>query len=158
MSRLHEAQSSQYWPQSWTGTRQFLARFKLNVPPPKKATFLSLRGLLYKCRSQCFPKEAASCITAILVHSCRLTSVLHTWGSTLTHHPHVHMIVPGGGIALDGSRWVSCRSRFFLPWRVLAKLFRRLMLEKLFAAHAAGQLQFFGQHRHLAEPAALPLS
>ena len=58
-----------------------------------------------------------------------ITSVLHTWGSTLTHHPHVHMIVPGGGIALDGSRWVSCRSRFFLPWRVLAKLFRRLMLE-----------------------------
>jgi hypothetical protein len=64
------------------------------------------------------------------------------------------MIVPGGGIALDGSRWVSCRSRFFLPWRVLAKLFRRLMLEKLVAAHAAGQLQFFGQHSHLAERAA----
>src|SRR5579863_3358255 len=83
-----------------------------------------------------------------------ITSVLHTWGSALTHHPHVHMIVPGGGIALDGSRWVSCRSRFFLPWRVLAKLFRRLMLEKLLAAHAAGQLQFFGQHRQLAERAA----
>ena len=83
-----------------------------------------------------------------------ITSVLHTWGSTLTHHPHVHMIVPGGGIALDGSRWVSCRSRFFLPWRVLAKLFRRLMLEKLVAAHAAGQLQFFGQHSQLAKRAA----
>jgi hypothetical protein len=83
-----------------------------------------------------------------------ITSVLHTWGSTLTHHPHVHMIVPGGGIALDGSRWLSCRSRFFLPWRVLAKLFRRLMLEKLVAAHAAGQLQFFGQHSHLAKRAA----
>ena len=83
-----------------------------------------------------------------------ITSVLHTWGSTLTHHPHVHMIVPGGGIAPDGSRWVSCRSRFFLPWLVLAKLFRRLMLEKLLAAHAAGQLLFFGQHCHLAERAA----
>ena len=83
-----------------------------------------------------------------------ITSVLHTWGSTLTHHPHVHMIVPGGGIALDGSQWVSCRSRFFLPWRVLAKLFRRLMLEKLVAAHAAGQLQFFGQHSQLAKRAA----
>jgi Putative transposase/Transposase zinc-binding domain len=83
-----------------------------------------------------------------------ITSVLHTWGSALNHHPHVHMIVPGGGIALDGSRWVSRRSRFFLPWRVLAKLFRRLMLEKLVAAHAAGQLQFFGQHSHLAERAA----
>jgi hypothetical protein len=64
------------------------------------------------------------------------------------------MIVPDGGIALDGSRWVSCRSRFFLPWLVLAKLFRRLMLEKLLAAHAAGQLQFFGQHSHLAKRAA----
>ena len=83
-----------------------------------------------------------------------ITSVLHTWGSALTHHPHVHMIVPGGGISLDGSRWVSCRSRFFLPWLVLAKLFRRLMLEKLLAAHAADQLQFFGQHSHLAERAA----
>jgi hypothetical protein len=83
-----------------------------------------------------------------------ITSVLHTWGSALTHHPHVHMIVPGGGISLDGSRWVSCRSRFFLPWPVLAKLFRRLMLVKLLAAHAAAQLQFFGQHSHLAERAA----
>jgi hypothetical protein len=82
------------------------------------------------------------------------TSVLHTWGSAMTHHPHVHMIVPGGGISLDGSRWVSCRSRFFLAWRVLAKLFRRLMLEKLLAAHATGQLQFFGQHSQLAERAA----
>ena len=82
-----------------------------------------------------------------------ITSVLHTWGSALTHHPHVHMIVPGGGISLDGSRWLSCRSRFFLPWLVLAKLFRRLMLEKLLAAHAADQLQFFGQHSHLAERA-----
>ena len=83
-----------------------------------------------------------------------LTSVLHTWGSTLIHHPHVHMIVPGGGISPDGSRWVSCRSRFFLPWLVLAKLFRRLMLEKLVAAHAAGQLQFFGRYSHLAKRAA----
>ncbi len=83
-----------------------------------------------------------------------ITSVLHTWGSALTHHPHVHMIVPGGGISLDGSRWLSCRSRFFLPWLVLAKLFRRLMLEKLLAAHAADRLQFFGQHSHLAERAA----
>jgi hypothetical protein len=78
-------------------------------------------------------------------------AVLHSWGSALTHHPHVHMIVPGGGIALDGARWVACRPRFVLPWRVLAKLFRRLLLEKLLAAHAADQLLFFGQHSHLAE-------
>jgi len=78
-----------------------------------------------------------------------VTSVLHTWGSALTHHPHVHMIVAGGGISLDGSRWVSCRPGFFLPVRVLSRLFRRLFLEKLTAAHAAGLLHFFGDHAHL---------
>jgi hypothetical protein len=79
-----------------------------------------------------------------------MTSVLHTWGSALTHHPHVHMIVPGGGISLDGSRWISCRPGFFLPVRVLSRLFRRLFLEKLLATHAAGRLQFFGNHAPLA--------
>jgi Putative transposase/Transposase zinc-binding domain len=77
-----------------------------------------------------------------------MTSVLHTWGSALTHHPHVHMIVPGGGISLDGSQWVSCRPGFLLPVRVLSRLFRRLFLERLTAAHQ--QLQFFGQHAPLA--------
>jgi hypothetical protein len=77
-----------------------------------------------------------------------ITSVLHTWGSALTHHPHVHMIVPGGGISLDGSRWVSCRPGFFLPVRVLSRLFRRLFLQKLAAAHQ--QLQFFGNYAPLA--------
>jgi hypothetical protein len=75
-----------------------------------------------------------------------ITSVLHTWGSALTHHPHVHMIVPGGGISLDGRRWVSCRPGFFLPVRVLSRLFRRVFLDKLAAAHAAGRLKFFGDH------------
>jgi Putative transposase/Transposase zinc-binding domain len=79
-----------------------------------------------------------------------VTSVLHTWGSALTHHPHVHMIVPGGGISLDGSRWVSCRPCFFLPVRVLSRLFRRLFLDKLLATHAAGRLQFLGNHAPLA--------
>src|SRR5215216_3581442 len=79
-----------------------------------------------------------------------VTSVLHTWGSALTHHPHVHMIVPGGGISPDGERWVACRKGFFLPVRVLSRLFRRLFLEKLLAAHAAGRLRFFGDHAHLA--------
>jgi hypothetical protein len=83
-----------------------------------------------------------------------ITAVLHTWGSTMIHHPHVHMIVPGGGISLDGSRWVSCRPRCFLPVRVFSKLFRGLLLAKLFAAHKAGQLQFFSQYAHLAEPKA----
>jgi predicted Zn-ribbon and HTH transcriptional regulator len=80
-----------------------------------------------------------------------ITSVLHTWGSALTHHPHVHMIVPGGGISLDGERWVACRKGFFLPVRVLSRLFRRLFLEKLLAAHQAGRLGFFGDHIHLAD-------
>jgi hypothetical protein len=80
-----------------------------------------------------------------------ITAVLHTWGSTMIHHPHVHMIVPGGGIALDGSCWVSCRPSFFLPVPVFSKLFRGLMLAKLLAAHKAGQLQFFNQYARLAE-------
>jgi ssDNA-binding Zn-finger/Zn-ribbon topoisomerase 1 len=83
-----------------------------------------------------------------------ILSVLHTWGSALTHHPHVHMIVPGGGIALDGKSWVACRPSFFLPVRVLSRLFRRLLLEKLMAAHRDGELQFFGKHAPLADPQA----
>jgi predicted Zn-ribbon and HTH transcriptional regulator len=81
-----------------------------------------------------------------------ITSVLHTWGSAMTHHPHVHMIVPGGGISPDGERWVSCRPGFFLPVRVLSRLFRRLFLDKFVAAHQAGRLNFFGDHAHLADP------
>jgi hypothetical protein len=80
-----------------------------------------------------------------------ITSVLHTWGSAMTHHPHVHMIVPGGGITADGSRWVSCRPNFFLSVKVLSRLFRGLFLAKLRAAHQAGRLQFFGDHARLAD-------
>jgi hypothetical protein len=79
-----------------------------------------------------------------------ITSVLHTWGSAMTHHPHVHMIVPGGGLSPDGKRWIAARPNFFLPVLVLSMLFRRLMLEKLVAAHQAGKLTFFGEHAHLA--------
>jgi len=78
-----------------------------------------------------------------------ITSVLHTWGSALTHHPHVHMIVPGGGISLDGTRWVSCRPDFILPVEVLSCLFRGLFLARLVAAHRAGRLEFFGVHARL---------
>src|SRR4051812_37964350 len=73
------------------------------------------------------------------------TAVLHTWGSAMTHHPHVHMIVPGGGISLDGTRWIPCRPGFLLPVRVLSRLFRRLFLAGLADAHAAGRLMFFGE-------------
>jgi hypothetical protein len=78
-----------------------------------------------------------------------ILSILHTWGSALTHHPHAHIIVPGGGISLDGERWIACRPNFFLPVRVLSRLFRRLVLEKLADAHRAGELQFFGKHTSL---------
>jgi len=80
-----------------------------------------------------------------------ITAVLHTWGSAMTHHPHVHMIVPGGGLSPDGRRWIATRPNFFLPVLVLSKLFRRMMLQKLAAAHEAGKLQFFGEHAHLAD-------
>ena len=76
-------------------------------------------------------------------------SVLHTWGSAMIHHPHVHMIVPGGGFSLDGSKWLPCRPRFLFAVEVLSQLFRRLFLDKLLAAHRAGQLQFFGNHAPL---------
>src|SRR5947208_3389657 len=78
-----------------------------------------------------------------------ITAVLHTWGSAMTHHPHVHMIVPGGGLSDDGSRWIACRPEFFLPVRVLSRLFRRLVIEMLLAAHDAGKLAFFGAHAAL---------
>ncbi|MFG1375186.1 IS91 family transposase [Xanthobacter oligotrophicus] len=73
-----------------------------------------------------------------------ITAVLHTWGSALTHHPHIHAVVPGGGLSTDGSRWIAGRARFFLPVRVLSRLFRRLFLDGLRALHAAGRLAFFG--------------
>jgi hypothetical protein len=100
-------------------------------------------------------KASAEALTTIATDPKHLgarigvTSVLHTWGSAMTHHPHVHMIVPGGGIALDGSRWVSCRPGFFLSVHVLSRLFRRLFLQKLIAAHK--QLQFFGNYAALAQ-------
>src|SRR5262249_41491061 len=80
-----------------------------------------------------------------------ITAVLHTWGSAMTHHPHVHMLVPGGGIALAGTRWVACRPGFFLPVRVLPRLFRRLFLKALTAVHKAGRLSFFGNLAPLAD-------
>ena len=81
-----------------------------------------------------------------------VTAVLHTWGSAMTHHPHIHMIVPGGGISLDGRRWISSRPAFLLPVRVLGALFRRLFLTRLIELHDAGKLVFFGAQADLADP------
>ena len=86
-----------------------------------------------------------------LGRSIGITAVLHTWGSAMTHHPHLHMIVPGGGIAPNGSRWISSQPAFLVPVRVLGKLFRRLFLTRLVALHDAGRLGFFGTLVHLAE-------
>src|SRR6516225_1111278 len=105
-------------------------------------------------------KVSAETLLAIAADPQRLgarigiLSVLHTWGSALTHHPHVHMIVPGGGFSLDGKRWVSCRPLFLLSVEVLSDLFRGLFLHKLRAAYRAGALQFFGPHAQLIDPRA----
>jgi predicted Zn-ribbon and HTH transcriptional regulator len=102
-------------------------------------------------------KAAAETTLAIAADPKRLgarigiTAVLHTWGSALTHHPHVHMIVPGGGVSLDGMRWVAAREDFFVHVKVLARLFRGKMLAMLTDAHRAGQLQFFNTHAGLAD-------
>ena len=87
-----------------------------------------------------------------------ITSVLHTWGSAMTHHPHVHMIVPGGGLSPDGERWIACRKTFFLPVRVLSRLFRRLFLDGLARLHDNGCLAFYGEHVQLADRTAFDAS
>src|SRR5437867_1399343 len=79
-------------------------------------------------------------------------SVLHTWGQTLEHHPHVHCVIPGGGLAPDGSTWVSCRPGFFLPVRVLSRLFRAKFLYHLKRAFRRGKLVFHGQLVPLRRP------
>lgn len=106
-------------------------------------------GLLFKASAEAMQTIAAD--PKHLGAKIAITSVLHTWGSAMTHHPHVHMIVPGGGLSMDGEKWIACRKGFFLPVRVLSKLFRRLMLEKLVQAHAAGELNFYGAHADLAD-------
>src|SRR5262245_52654319 len=83
-----------------------------------------------------------------------ITAVLHTWGSAMTHHPHVHMIVTGGGISPDGSRWIASRPDYLVPVEVLSSLFRGRMLGMLSKAHTAGRLEFFGDYQHLADTAA----
>jgi hypothetical protein len=102
-------------------------------------------------------KAAAETTLAIAADPKRLgarigvTAVLHTWGSALTHHPHVHMIVPGGGLSLDNTRWVASRSDFLVHVKVLARLFRGKILAMLTDAHDRGSLKFFNTHAGLAD-------
>jgi hypothetical protein len=105
--------------------------------------------LLFKASSETTLKIAAT--PKHLGARIGFMSVLHTWGSALTHHPHLHMVVPGGGLSADGSQWIASRPKYFLPVEVLSALFRRLFLEMLVAAHHAGRLQFFGTHTWLAD-------
>ncbi|UGY30347.1 IS91 family transposase (plasmid) [Bradyrhizobium septentrionale] len=109
-------------------------------------------AILFRCAAETLATIAAA--PKHLGAQLGVTAVLHTWGQTLQHHPHIHCVVPGGGPSLNGTRWVACRPGFFLPVRVLSRLFRRLFLQELQAAFAAGELGFFGALAHLADPAA----
>ncbi|PZX36699.1 transposase-like zinc-binding protein [Roseinatronobacter thiooxidans] len=111
----------------------------------KKAVY----GLLFKASAETVMTIAAD--PKRMGARVGMTSVLHTWGSALTHHPHIHMIVPGGGLSPDGTNWVACRPGFFLHVRVLSRLFRRLFLEGLMDLHRIGELAFFGDLERLAE-------
>jgi hypothetical protein len=111
----------------------------------KKAVY----GLLFKASAQTVTTIAAD--PKRLCAKVGMTSVLHTWGSAMTHHPHVHMIVPGGGLSKGGDRWISCKPGFFLHVRALSRLFRRLFIEGLLALHRAGDLNFFGDLVGLAD-------
>ena len=106
-------------------------------------------GLLFDVAAETLIRIAAD--PKHLGASIGATLVLHTWGSSLTHHPHVHGIVPGGGLAPDGKTWIACRPGFFLSVRVLSRLFRRRFLEELLRVYQAGKLQFFGEHAALAD-------
>jgi len=111
----------------------------------KKAVY----GLLFKASAETVMTIAAD--PKRLGARIGMTSVLHTWGSAMTHHPHIHMIVPGGGLSKDGNRWIACKPGFFLHVRVLSRLFRRLFIEGLMALHRAGELAFFGDLIGLSE-------
>jgi len=105
-------------------------------------------GILFKASAEATLRIAAD--PKRLGAKIGITSVLHSWGSAMTHHPHVHMIVPGGGLSADGSGWIACRPQFLLPVRVLSRLFRRLVLSMLLEAHEQGRLKFLGEHAALA--------
>jgi predicted Zn-ribbon and HTH transcriptional regulator len=106
-------------------------------------------GLLFKASAETLLAIAAD--PKHLGARIGMTSVLHTWGSAMTHHPHVHVILPGGGLSPDGKRWIGCRPGFFLPVKVLSRLFRRLFLDGLIHLHRTGKLRFFGELAGLAD-------
>src|SRR5512133_1031944 len=123
------------------------------LPAPISAIAYYNKAVIYRLLFE-VAAETMTTITADPKHlgaQIGATLVLDTWGSALTHHPHVHGIVPGGGLSPDGRRWIACKPGFFLPVRVLSRLFRRRFLEELRAVYGAGQLQFFGEFAELAD-------
>ncbi|PZR71630.1 MAG: IS91 family transposase [Candidatus Dormiibacter spiritus] len=112
----------------------------------------AIYAILFKAASEALRVAAAD--PKHLGAEIGVVAVLHTWGQNLHHHPHVHCVIPGGGLSLDGQRWVACRPGFFLPVRILSRLFRRLFLDRLRDAFEAGQLRFFNDLAGVADPAA----
>src|SRR4051812_22830969 len=150
----------------WTAAQAWLeAREAELLPVPYYHVVFTLPAALgalaYQNKARLYGlllKAAAETLTTIAADPKHLgawigvIAVLHSWGQTLDHHPHVHGIVPAGGISLDGGRWVACRPGFFLPVRVLSRLFRRLFLEGLAEAHGRGEIGTFGDLAQLKEP------
>jgi hypothetical protein len=124
------------------------------LPPPAAEIAFQNKALVYGLLMRSAARALSLLAADRLKAKLGLIAVLHTWGQTLTHHPHVHCVVPGGGVALDGGRWVSCKPNFLLSVRALSKVFRRLFLAGLQAAFGRGELRFFGDLAPLAEPAA----
>ena len=124
------------------------------LPPPAAEIAFQNKATVYAILF----KAAAETLNTIAADPRHLgaeigfVAVLHTWGQSLHHHPHVHCLVPGGGLSVDGARWISCRPGFFIPVRVLSRLFRRLFLENLRAAFEVGKLAFFGTLARLTDP------
>jgi hypothetical protein len=127
------------------------------VPEPIAAIALQNKRVLYNLlfRASAETLRTIAADAKYLGAEIGFIAVLHTWGQNLMHHPHVHCVVPGGGLSFDGARWIACRDGFFLPVRVLSRLFRRLFLEGLHRAFEAGKLQFHGQLERLRDTRAL---
>jgi hypothetical protein len=126
------------------------------LPPPIAAIAFQNKAAVYAILF----KSAVEAMTTLAADPRRLgakiggLAILHTWGQALTHHPHVHCVVPSGGLSLDGAQWIEGRANFFLAIKPLSRLFRRLFLERLRAAFDSADLGFFGDLAHLADPAA----
>ena len=141
---------------SRTVCRFLISTSSSRLPPPIAAIAFQNKAVVYAILF----KSAVEAMTTLAANPRRLgakiggLAILHTWGQALTHHPHVHCVASGGGLSLDGSRWIEGRANFFLAVKPLSRLFRRLFLERLQAAFEAKDLGFFGDLAYLADPAA----